>query len=92
MFLASHEMSATGSTRVFASAARRYWLQVFPAARSCQRHLLARARAIPDPLLREDALSSHLQKRSNSEGLAALAILAPAPQRAQLARSLVAYQ
>jgi tetraprenyl-beta-curcumene synthase len=78
--------------RLFASAARRYWLQVFPAARATQRGLRERAEAIPDPLLREDALVAHCDKRSNSEGLAALAVLAPAPHRAALARSLVAYQ
>lgn len=93
MFLTSHDNSAPdGSVRLFASAARRYWLQVFPAARSCQRRLLARAESIPDPVLRFDALASHRDKGSNSEGLAAFAVLAPAPQRAPLARGLVAYQ
>jgi tetraprenyl-beta-curcumene synthase len=80
------------SVRLFAGAARRYWLEVFPAARAAQRELLSRARHIPDPLLREDALISHTQKGSNSEGLAALAVLAPRERRAALARSLVAYQ
>jgi tetraprenyl-beta-curcumene synthase len=80
------------SLRLFATGARRYWLGVFPAARSAQRHLLTRAEAIPDPLLRADALASHHDKSSNSEGLAALAILAPSSRRAPLARSLVAYQ
>ena len=81
-----------GSVRLFTSAARAYWLGVFPAARSTKRRLLARAEAIPDPLLRADALASHREKGSNSEGLAALAVLAPAERRTQLARSLVAYQ
>jgi tetraprenyl-beta-curcumene synthase len=81
-----------GSARLFASAARRYWFGVFPAARSTQRALLARAEAIPDPLLRADALASHHDKGSNSEGLAALAVLAPGAKRAEIARSLVAYQ
>ncbi len=80
------------SVRLFAGAARRYWTQVFPAARAAQRELLARARRIPDPLLRADALISHTEKGSNSEGLAALAVLAPRERRAGLARSLVAYQ
>jgi tetraprenyl-beta-curcumene synthase len=84
--------AAAARAGLFADAARRYWLQVFPAARRCQRRLLAHAESIPDPLLREDALLSHRHKGSNSEGLAALAVLAPAPQRAALARSLVAYQ
>jgi tetraprenyl-beta-curcumene synthase len=92
MSMSNLNSGAGGSVRLFASAARRYWLQVFPAARSCQRRLLARAEAIPDPVLRGDALISHHDKRSNSEGLAALAVLAPSPQRAALAQSLVAYQ
>lgn len=81
-----------GQARLFAGAARRYWLQVYPAARRCKRRLLERALEIPDPVLRDDALTAHRHKGSNSEGLAALAVLAPAPQRATIARSLVAYQ
>jgi tetraprenyl-beta-curcumene synthase len=81
-----------GSVRLFATAAYRYWLGVFPAARATQRRLLARAEAIPHPVLRADALASHRDKGSNSEGLAALAVLAPPESRAPLARSLVAYQ
>jgi tetraprenyl-beta-curcumene synthase len=92
LYLRRNGSAPMTSTRVFAIAARRYWLQVFPAGRAAQRRLLARAEAIPDPLLREDALISHRQKGSNSEGLAAMAALAPAPRRAALARSLVSYQ
>jgi tetraprenyl-beta-curcumene synthase len=83
---------ARGSSRLFASAAGRYWLGVFPAAHAAQRSILSRAEAIPDPLLRADALASHNDKGSNYQGLAALAILAPGAQRAGLARGLVAYQ
>ena len=60
--------------------------------RRTQRRLLACAETIPDPLLRADALIAHHDKGSNSEGLAALAVLAPPEQRAPLARSLVSYQ
>lgn len=81
-----------GSARLFVDAARRYWLGVFPVARSAQRRLLARAEAIPDPRLRADALAAHRDKGSNSEGLAATAVLAPPEHRAQVARSLVSYQ
>jgi tetraprenyl-beta-curcumene synthase len=91
-FTRGHRTARHGSVRLFASAARRYWFGVFPAARSTQRRFLARAEAIPDPLLRIDALASHHDKGSNSEGLAALAVLAPAERRGELARSLVAYQ
>ncbi len=83
---------ARGSVRLFAGAARRYWLGVFPEARSAQRRLLARAEAIPDPRLRGDALAAHRDKSANSEGLAALAVLAPPGRRPQLVQALVAYQ
>jgi tetraprenyl-beta-curcumene synthase len=81
-----------GSARLFATTAARYWFGVFPTARSTQRRLLARAERIPDPLLRADALTAHRDKGANSEGLAALAVLAPAAGRAQVVRALVAYQ
>jgi tetraprenyl-beta-curcumene synthase len=80
------------AARIFASAAARYWLGVFPVVRSAQRRLLRSAEAIPDDRLRADALAAHREKGSNSEGLAALAVLAPAEHRAPVARSLVAYQ
>jgi tetraprenyl-beta-curcumene synthase len=80
------------ATRLFVSAATAYWLEVFPAARRHQRRLRSLAESIPDPQLRSDALAAHCAKSSNSEGLAAMAVLAPRPHRAQLAESLVAYQ
>jgi tetraprenyl-beta-curcumene synthase len=88
----NNRTACAGASRLFADAGRRYWLQVFPAARACRRRFLARARSIPDPVLRQDALVSHRDKSSNSEGLAALAVLAPRSHRAALARSLVSYQ
>ncbi|HUC00779.1 MAG TPA: DUF2600 family protein [Solirubrobacterales bacterium] len=87
-----NQTSKGGSARLFATAAGRYWLGAFPAARSAQRRHLLAAEAIPDPFLRADALTSHHDKGSNSEGLAALAVLAPRSRRAAVARSLVAYQ
>jgi len=80
------------SARLFATAARRYWLQVFPAAWATKRELLGRAEAIPDPLLRQDAISAHRDKGSNCEGLAAFAVLAPPSRRREVAACLVAYQ
>jgi tetraprenyl-beta-curcumene synthase len=92
--LRSHENRTTraGAAGLFAGAAGRYWLQVFPAVRAAQRNLRSRAEAIPDPVLREDAIVSHRDKGSNSEGLAALAVLAPSGRRKAVAGSLVAYQ
>jgi tetraprenyl-beta-curcumene synthase len=92
MFRSRDLTSTGGSARVFATAAGRYWLGVFPVARSAQRRHLARAEAIPDPQLRCDALAAHRDKGANSEGLAALGVLAPAERRPQVVRSLVSYQ
>jgi hypothetical protein len=80
------------SARLFLSAAAAYWLGVFPGVRRNQKRLRALAGAIPNPQLRADALAAHHDKGSNSEGLAAMAVLAPRAHRAQLAESLVAYQ
>lgn len=81
-----------GSTRLFLSAASAYWLEVFPAVRRNQKRLRVLAESIPNPQLRADALAAHHDKGSNSEGLAAMAVLAPRAHRARLAESLVAYQ
>jgi hypothetical protein len=80
------------SARLFASAAAAYWFEVFPAARRNQKRLRALAASIPNPQLRADALAAHHDKGSNSEGLAAMAVLAPRAHRARLAESLVSYQ
>lgn len=80
------------SVRLFVSAAAAYWLEVFPAVRRNQKRLRVLAESIPSPELRADALAAHNDKGSNSEGLAAMAVLAPRAYRAGLAESLVAYQ
>jgi tetraprenyl-beta-curcumene synthase len=80
------------SARLFASAGRSYWLGVFPAASAARRRLHRRAAAIPDPALRAEALASFRDKRSNSEGLAALALLAPVAGRRGIVQGLIAYQ
>jgi tetraprenyl-beta-curcumene synthase len=92
LYRRNNQTTKSGSARLFATAAGRYWLGVFPTVRAAQRRHLIAAEAIPDPLLRADALTSHRDKGSNSEGLAAMAILAPGPWRPAVARSLVAYQ
>jgi tetraprenyl-beta-curcumene synthase len=83
---------ATSPTRLFLSAASAYWVEVFPAVRRNQKRLRVLAESIPNPQLRADALAAHRDKCSNSEGLAAMAVLAPRAHRARLAESLVAYQ
>lgn len=84
--------STTRRASVFASAASRYWLEIFPEARYELRRWRARAGAIPDPVLRRHALVTHQMKSGNAEGAAALAILAPRGKRRSAARLLAAYQ
>jgi tetraprenyl-beta-curcumene synthase len=81
-----------GRAVTFASAARCYWLEVFPFARRELGEWRRRAEAIPEPALRRDALLALGAKSGNSEGLAAFAVLAPRPERRAVIRALVAYQ
>ena len=75
----------------FAAAAASYWLSVFPVVRREIARLRERASAIPDPVLREEALQA-LEKRGNMEGAAAFATLVPRARRRAVARALVAFQ
>jgi tetraprenyl-beta-curcumene synthase len=76
----------------FASAARRYWLGVFPVVRREIRRLRERAEEIPDPVLRRLALAAQTGKWNNLEGAAAFAAFAPRGERAAVARLLVGLQ
>lgn len=76
----------------FITAARRYWLSVFPRILRETRRWRSRAEAIPDPTLRRLALEAQRTKHGNVEGAAALAAFAPAKQRAQVVRAQVAFQ
>jgi tetraprenyl-beta-curcumene synthase len=76
---------------VFALAALRYWLSVFPRVRRELHRLRRRAGAIPDPVLGELALAA-LAKRGNIEGAAAFAVFVPRARRGVTVRALVAFQ
>ena len=76
----------------FTGAAARYWLNIHPHVRRELRHWREQARAIPDPALRELALTTQRQERGNLEGAAAYAVLAPRSQRVRVVRALVAFQ
>jgi tetraprenyl-beta-curcumene synthase len=76
---------------VFAGAAVRYWLIVFPAVCHELRRLRHSAGEIPDPVLRGLALDA-LAKRGNIEGAAAFAAFAPPARRGAVLRGLVAFQ
>jgi tetraprenyl-beta-curcumene synthase len=94
-------MSASGVRRrlaerfalagVFAGAAPRYWLDVFPQVCRELADLRRRAAAIPDPVLRRLALDAH-GKRGNVEGAAAFAAFVPRARRDAVVSALVALQ
>jgi tetraprenyl-beta-curcumene synthase len=77
---------------VFAGAASRYWLGVFPLLARELRHWHDRATAIPDPVLRRLALITQKTEQGNLEGAAAFAVLAPRAHRARVVRAVVAFQ
>lgn len=52
----------------------------------------ARAMAIPDPALREDALHTQQTKWGHSEGAAAFAVLVPRAHRSSMVRMVIAYE
>jgi tetraprenyl-beta-curcumene synthase len=76
---------------VFAGAAVRYWLLVFPAVASELRHWRRSAERIRDPRLRRLALAA-LDKRGNMEGAAAFGAFVSWAYRRDVVRALVAFQ
>lgn len=80
------------SVITFASAARRYWLGVFPVVQHEIRRLHRRACGIPDPALRALAFDAQKRKWASLEGAAAFAVFTPRLGRFPLARLLVDLQ
>jgi tetraprenyl-beta-curcumene synthase len=76
----------------FASAARRYWLGVFPVVQREIHRLHRCARGIPDPILRALAFDAQKRKWASLEGAAAFAVFTPRLGRFGLARLLVDLQ
>jgi tetraprenyl-beta-curcumene synthase len=75
----------------FAHAAFSYWTSVFPRVCFYIARWRARARRIPDPVLRQLALDA-LDKRGNIEGAAAFAAFVPLARRANVTRATSAFQ
>jgi tetraprenyl-beta-curcumene synthase len=76
----------------FVSAARCYWLSVFPYVQRELRYWRTRAGEIPAPELRRLALETHHAKWCNVEGAAAFAIFAPPSSRQAAIRALITFQ
>jgi tetraprenyl-beta-curcumene synthase len=81
-----------GAALAFASAARRYWLGVFPHTRRELRHWRLRAGEIRDPALRQLAFDAQGSKRESVEGAVAFATFVPPASRAVVIRAIAAYQ
>lgn len=77
---------------VFAGAARRYWLTVFPRVCLERRRRRARAARIPDARLRAAAIAAAGVKWGNVEGAAAFAAFVPRSRRAAAARAMMSFQ
>jgi tetraprenyl-beta-curcumene synthase len=84
-------MTCAATLLRFSLAAACYWLTVYPEVRSEIDRLQRRAEQIQDPMLRRAALAA-MAKRSNMEGAAAFAVLAPRSSRATAARCMVSFQ
>jgi tetraprenyl-beta-curcumene synthase len=80
------------SAVAFVSAARSYWINVFPVVRREQHRLRIEASRIPDPTLRRLALETQVAKWSNLEGAAVFAAFVAPADRCAVARLLVGYQ
>ncbi len=69
-----------------------YWLAIQPQVRRELARWDRHARAIPDPLLRAQALAKLDGERLNPEAAALFAVLAPLRRRRRVVRLIVAYQ
>lgn len=76
----------------FASAARRYWLEVFPTVRREIHRLEAEASRIPDPVLRRLATTAQRSKWASLEGASAFAAFVRPARRPAVARLMVGFQ
>ncbi|HEX3519480.1 MAG TPA: DUF2600 family protein [Solirubrobacteraceae bacterium] len=75
----------------FARTVTRYLTSILPLVRSELFYWQARAREIPDPVLRSHALEG-MAKRGNLEGAALFSVLAPRSRRRKAVRALLAFQ
>lgn len=69
-----------------------YWLTIYPQVRRELSRWERHAEAIPDPVLRGQALHKLTVERLNPEAAAFFAILAPRRERSRVVRLIVAYQ
>lgn len=85
-------VNALVDTVVLLVTLARYWLTIFPGARRELTHWTERARAIPNPFLRQIASHTLTTEGLNAEGAALFATLAPLRHRPAATRLLVRFQ
>jgi tetraprenyl-beta-curcumene synthase len=83
---------AGGLPAEFLTAARRYWLRIFPTVRREATRWRSRAEEIPDPVLRRAAVANLRTERLNLDGAAAFAAFVPDAHRRAVVRAQVALQ
>jgi len=83
---------APAAAHALLTANVRFWSTVLPEVRRELRAWERRARAIPDSVLREQALEKLREERFNTEVAATLATLVPAVRRRQAIKAIVALQ
>lgn len=83
---------ALRDAQVVAAALVRYWLTVLPQARAAIEPWRRAAAAIPDPVLRAQAVATLDEERLNVEAAAVFALLAPPRRQATVVRLCVAFQ
>lgn len=86
------QSSRRAAVRALLRANLRYWGSVAPVVRTHLTHWRGSARSIPDPSLREIALTKLAEERFNVEVAATLATLAPHARRAVTVEATVALQ
>lgn len=87
-----HARNRAGLRATFIKAAFTYWTGVFPRVGAHVARWERLAQRIPDPELRRLVLDALREKRTNIEGAAAFAVLAPRGQRARLTHALSSFQ
>jgi tetraprenyl-beta-curcumene synthase len=92
MHEAANQRLIARAAAALALMSARYWTTVVPGARRQMHRWHARAQAIPDPALRELALSKLAEERFNAQTAPTFATLAPRDQRPGTVEAIIALQ
>jgi tetraprenyl-beta-curcumene synthase len=87
----SREHASPAAQAALGATVARYLTSIQPLVGGELAHWRGRAREIPDPTLRSNAMEG-MSKRGNMDGAALFAVLAPRSRRRETVRALVAFQ